>query len=155
MFVWKLLETHPAWPHEKRKAPVGAPKKGVSMFNFLRSSGSGGARVERIDPREAVAKAAKGEVVLIDVRDGMELRASGTAKGALHVPLATVKMKCDPSSPECLKELSVEKPVVLYCAMGGRSAGAAQMLVEMGYKHVYNLGGFGDWVSGGGAVVRV
>ncbi|WP_444451841.1 rhodanese-like domain-containing protein [Rhodobacter capsulatus] len=125
------------------------------MFNFLRSAVSGGARVQRIAPADAVAKAAKGEVVLIDVRDGMELRASGTAKGALHVPLATVKMKCDPSSPECLKELSLEKPVVLFCAAGGRSAGAAQMLVEMGYKEVYNLGGFGDWVSGGGAVVKV
>ncbi|PYF12826.1 rhodanese-related sulfurtransferase [Rhodobacter viridis] len=125
------------------------------MFNFLRSAVSGGAHVQRIAPADAVAKAAKGDVVLIDVRDGMELRASGTAKGALHVPLATVKMKCDPSSPECLKELSLEKPVVLFCAAGGRSAGAAQMLVEMGYKEVYNLGGFGDWVSGGGAVVRV
>ena len=125
------------------------------MFNFLRSAASGGARVQKIDRREAVAKAAAGEIVLIDVRDGMELRASGTAKGALHVPLAAVKMKCDPSSPECLKELSVDKPVVLFCAMGGRSAGAAQMLVEMGYKEVYNLGGFNDWVAGGGAVVRV
>jgi rhodanese-related sulfurtransferase len=124
------------------------------MFNFLRPSGKGGARVERIEPQLAVERAAKGELVVIDVRDGSELRASGKAKGALHVPLATVKMKCDPSSPECLKELSLDQPVALYCAMGGRSAGAGQMLVEMGYKQVFNIGGFNDWVAGGGAVER-
>lgn len=124
------------------------------MFNFLRPSGKGHARVERIDPREAVERAAKGEIVVIDVRDASELRASGKAKGAIHVPLPTVKMKCDPASPEVLKELSLDQPVALYCAMGGRSAGAGQMLVEMGYTHVYNIGGFSDWVAGGGAVER-
>ena len=125
------------------------------MFNFLRSAASGGARVQKIDRREAVAKAAAGEIVLIDVRDGMELRASGTAKGALHVPLAAIRMKCDPSSPECLKQLSVDKPVALYCASGARSAGAAQMLAQMGYKTVYNLGGLYDWHAAGGAIERV
>ncbi|SOC08846.1 rhodanese-like domain-containing protein [Rhodobacter maris] len=124
------------------------------MFNFLRPSGSGGASVERIDPREAVSKVAKGEIVLIDVREGMELRASGKAKGALHVPMAALKMKCDPSSPECLKELSLDKPVALYCASGARSQGAAQMLATMGYKHVYNIGGLHDWHAAGGLVVR-
>ena len=122
------------------------------MFNFLRPSGGG--KVERIDPREAVAKVAKGELVLIDVRDGMEVKASGKAKGAINVPLATIRMKCDPSSPECLKELSVEKPVALYCASGARSQGAAQMLAGMGYQHVYNLGGLYDWHAAGGQVVR-
>ena len=121
------------------------------MFNFLRPSG--GARVERIDPREAVSKVAKGEIVLLDVREGMEWR-HGHAKGALHVPLMALKMKCDPSSPERLKELSVDKPVALYCASGARSAGAAQMLAAMGYAHVYNLGGLYDWHAAGGPVVR-
>ncbi|MFD2174181.1 rhodanese-like domain-containing protein [Rhodobacter lacus] len=124
------------------------------MFNFLRPSGGGGGGVERIDPREAVSKVAKGEIVLIDVRDGMELRASGKAKGALHVPMAALKMKCDPSSPECLKELSLDKPVALYCASGARSQGAAQMLAAMGYKHVYNIGGLYDWHAAGGPVIR-
>lgn len=124
------------------------------MFNFLRPSGNGHGKVERIDPREAVAKVAKGEIVLIDVRDGMELRASGKAKGALHVPLMALKTKCDPSSPECLKELSVDKPVALYCASGARSQGAAQMLAAMGYQHVFNLGGLYDWHAAGGQVVR-
>ncbi len=124
------------------------------MFNFLRPSGQGNARVERIDPREAVGKVAKGEIVLLDVRDGMELRATGKAKGALHVPMMALRMKCDPSSPECLKEMSLDKPVAIYCATGARSQGAAQMLLGMGYKHVYNLGGLSHWHAAGGLVVR-
>ena len=122
------------------------------MLNFLRPSG--GARVERINPKDAIAKLAAGEVTVIDVRDAMELRASGKAKGALHVPLMALKMKCDPSSPECLPELSVGKPIVVYCASGARSQGAGQMLVQMGYQHVYNLGGLYDWHAAGGAVER-
>ncbi|MDF2142694.1 rhodanese-like domain-containing protein [Paenirhodobacter sp. CAU 1674] len=124
------------------------------MFNFLRPSAPGGARVERINPKDAVAKVAAGEITLIDVRDGMELRASGKAAGALHVPLMALKMKCDPASPECLKDLSLDKPVAVYCASGARSQGAGQMLLQMGYKTVYNLGGLYDWHAAGGAIER-
>ena len=122
------------------------------MFNFLRPSG--GAQVQRIDAKDAVAQVAAGELILIDVRDGMELRSSGKAAGALHVPLMSLKMKCDPSSPECLKQLALDKPVALYCASGGRSQGAAQMLAQMGYQKVYNLGGLYDWHAAGGAIER-
>ena len=127
------------------------------MFNFLRPSGPGGARVERMDARDAVAKAGAGEIVLIDVRDANELRASGKAKGALHVPLMSFKMKCDPSSPECLPELKAAqgagKPVVLYCASGARSQSAGQMLVQLGYAPVFNIGGLYDWHAAGGALI--
>ncbi len=131
--------------------------KGLEMFNFLRPSGPAGARVERLDAREAVAKTAAGEIVLIDVRDGNELRASGKAKGALHVPLMSLKMKCDPASPECLPELKAAqaagKPIAVYCASGARSQGAGQMLLQMGYGPVYNIGGLYDWHAAGGALV--
>ncbi|MEX1661720.1 rhodanese-like domain-containing protein [Thioclava sp. 15-R06ZXC-3] len=124
------------------------------MFNFLRPSGAKGGHVEKIDPKSAVAKAKAGELVVIDVREGMEVKSSGKAKGALHIPLATLKMKCDPSSPEKLPELDLSKPVALYCASGARSAGAAQMLAQMGYETVYNIGGLYDWHAAGGEVVR-
>ena len=121
------------------------------MLSFLRP---GGSSVSRIAAKDAIARAAKGELLVIDIRDGSEIAASGKAKGALHVPLAAFKMRCDPSSPECLAELSLEKPVALYCASGGRSQMAAQMLRDLGYAEVYNIGGLGDWISAGGAVER-
>ncbi|MFP1646014.1 rhodanese-like domain-containing protein [Pontitalea aquivivens] len=125
--------------------------KGFDMLNFLRPSF---ARTDRIAPQEAVRQVAAGDMTLIDVREVAELRASGKAAGALHVPLMALRMKCDPASPECLPGLSVDKPVALYCASGGRSAGAAQMLAQMGYKTVYNLGGLHDWHAAGGAIER-
>lgn len=124
------------------------------MLNFLRPSATAGNRVGRIAPKDAVRMAGAGELVVIDVRDGNELRASGKAAGALHVPLMALRMKCDPASPECLPDLARDKPIALYCASGARSAGAAQMLLQLGYTTVYNLGGLYDWHAGGGAVER-
>ncbi|OOY21245.1 sulfurtransferase [Thioclava sp. DLFJ5-1] len=122
------------------------------MLNFLRPSGGG--RVEKISAKDAVAKAKAGELTVVDVREGMEVKSSGKAKGALHIPLATIRMKADPSSPEKHPELDTSKPVALYCASGARSAGAAQMLAQLGYEHVYNIGGLGDWHAGGGEIER-
>jgi len=124
------------------------------MFGFLRPGGSSGARVERMAARDAIAKVNAGEMVLIDVREAMELRSTGRAQGALHVPLAALRMKCDPSSPECLKEFKQGKPIGIYCASGARSSGAGQMLLQLGHTQVYNLGGFYEWQSSGGKVVR-
>lgn len=121
------------------------------MLSFLRSGRSSPARLA---PAEAVARASRGELVVIDVRDGGEIAASGKARGALHVPLAAFRMRCDPKSPECLPELSVDRPVALYCASGGRSQMAAQMLAGLGYREVYNIGGLHDWLAGGGGVER-
>lgn len=120
------------------------------MLSFLKSSGP---RVQPIAPADAIARAARGEVTLIDVRDHSELRASGKAKGALNIPLAAFASKADPRHPEHLPALSVEKPVVIYCASGARSSMAGQMLLKFGYVQVYNLGGFGQWCAAGGAVV--
>lgn len=121
------------------------------MFGFLRPSGP---QPRAIAPQDAVARAARGELVVIDVRDTGELRASGKAKGALHVPLMVLRMKLDPASPECLPGLTPDTPIALYCASGGRSQGAAQMLIALGYAEVYNLGGLMHWQAGGGAIER-
>ncbi|MBK5947433.1 sulfurtransferase [Rhodobacter veldkampii DSM 11550] len=124
------------------------------MFSFLRASRSGSAHVERIDPKEAVRRAMSGEVVLLDVRDANELRATGRAAGAVHVPMMALRMKCDPSSPECLPEFKTGKPIVVYCATGARSQGAGQMLLTMGHGPVFNLGGLMHWQAAGGAITR-
>ncbi|AMY69089.1 rhodanese-like domain-containing protein [Frigidibacter mobilis] len=124
------------------------------MFSFLRPSATPGPRVQPIAGAEAVARAKAGEITVIDVRERSELATSGKARGALHVPLAVFRMKCDPASPECLPELDPARPVALYCASGARSQAAGQMLLQMGYGSVYNIGGLGHWVAGGGAVER-
>ncbi|WP_417242461.1 rhodanese-like domain-containing protein [Celeribacter sp.] len=104
---------------------------------------------------EVKAGMASGEIVLVDVRDAMELRGSGKAKGAINVPLMALQMKTNPSSPECLPEFKQGKRIVLYCASGARSSGAARMLRQFGHESVDNLGGLRDWANGGGEIVRV
>lgn len=123
------------------------------MFGFLNPL-SRGAGAARLDPKEAVAMAGRGELTVIDVRDISEVKSSGKAKGALHVPLMMLATRCDPQSPECLAQLSVDRPVALYCASGARSQMAAGMLARFGYTQVHNLGGLYDWQAAGGQVER-
>lgn len=121
------------------------------MFNFLKSSGP---KVQPIAPADAVARAAKGALVVIDVRDMGELRASGKAKGALHVPLSVFQHRMNPQSGELPAGITPETPICLYCASGGRSGMAGDVLLRLGYTNVFNLGGLGHWQAGGGAIEK-
>ena len=119
------------------------------MFNFLRSRPT-----QAMPSAEEIAKAvASDQMYLIDVRDLGELRQTGKAKGALHIPLSLVAVKADPKAPDAV--IAPGKPVAVYCAAGGRSGMAAQVLTRLGYEPVWNIGGFGDWVRAGGQVEKV
>ena len=53
-----------------------------------------------------------------------------------------------------VEKLDKNKPVLIYCASGGRSAKAMAKLQKMGFTEVYNLlGGMNAWKSGGNDVV--
>ena len=121
------------------------------MLSFLKPRG---AAVGRISAADAIQKAAAGEITLIDVRDAGEIRASGKAKGALHIPMSRLAMVTDPKSPDFDKRLKTDKPVVLYCASGARSQMRGQRMAGLGYARVFNLGGFRDWASAGGPGAR-
>ncbi len=123
------------------------------MFQMLRSAMTPAAPANRVTVQDAIAKSKTDEVVVIDVRDISEIKASGMADGAVHVPLATLSMKANPSSPECLEVFKSGKPVAVYCAAGGRAGMAAQTLQRFGYE-AHNIGGFGHWVQAGGPVRR-
>ena len=112
------------------------------------------AAVPTITPEETAALIAGGKAVVVDVRDGTEVLASGKVKGARHVPRGLLEFKADPESPMYDPALQREKTIVLYCASGGRSALAGKTLKDMGYSDVRNLGGFQDWVTSGGAVEK-
>jgi rhodanese-related sulfurtransferase len=103
---------------------------------------------------EAIRQAGDGTLTLIDVREAAEVNASGKAKGAIHIPLMLIQMQADPRSPECRSDLSLEKPIGVYCASGARSQMALQALKACGYQSVHNLGGLRDWVAAGGEVTR-
>ena len=79
------------------------------------------AAVPRISGAEAQAMVAAG-AVLIDIRDGLELQASGKAVGSLHIPRGLLEFRADPASSSHEAQLRPDRPVVLHCAAGGRAA---------------------------------
>jgi rhodanese-related sulfurtransferase len=108
--------------------------------------------VPRITPAQARDLIAKGDAVVIDVRDGLEVQQSGKVAGAIHVSRGMLEFRADPASPYHDKNFDKSKTLIVYCASGGRSALSGQTLKEMGYDRVYNLGAFKDWAEAGGAV---
>ena len=107
--------------------------------------------VEKIDAAQAQEMAADG-ALLLDIRDGLELTKTGKAKGSVHVSRGLLEFAADPDMPTHNAEFRKDRPVVLFCASGGRAFLAGKLLKDMGYSEVYNLGGFKDWVEAGGAV---
>ena len=112
------------------------------------------AAVPKITATEAREKIAKGNTLLLDIRDGTEVQASGKAAGAVHVSRGLLEFRADPDSPTHDKNFSREKVVLIYCASGGRASLAGKLLKDMGYSEVYNIGGFKDWCECGGSVEK-
>ena len=97
----------------------------------------------------------KGEVTLVDVRDIRELWKEGTIKGSKHIPRGMLEFWLDPESSyyqeNKIKDL---KKMVLFCALGFRSALATKALTDMGFKNVANAsGGFNALKNAGLEVV--
>ena len=100
--------------------------------------------VTTIEPKEAKTLLELDNHLLIDIRDIRELWKSGTIKGARHIPRGMLEFWLDPESTyyqsNKIKEI---KKMVLFCALGWRSALATKSLVEMGFKNVAHVeGGF-------------
>ena len=112
------------------------------------------AAVPKITPAQAKEIIAKGDALVVDVRDAPEVQASGKVAGAVHVSRGMLEFRADPDLPSHDKNFSKDKTVILYCGSGGRSALAGKMLKDLGYERVFNLGGFKDWADSGGAVEK-
>jgi rhodanese-related sulfurtransferase len=110
--------------------------------------------VPKITAAQAQEIIAKGNALVVDVRDGPEVEQSGKIAGALHIPRGMLEFRADPESPYHDQHFAKDKTVILYCGSGGRAALGGQALTELGYAEVYNLGGFKDWVEGGGPVEK-
>jgi rhodanese-related sulfurtransferase len=110
------------------------------------------AAVPRITPDAARSMIAKGDVLIVDVREPPELEASGKVAGAVNVPRGMLEFRADPNSPYHDAHFDKGKTVILYCASGARSALGGKLLKDMGYDKVFNLGGFQDWAAAGGEV---
>ena len=98
---------------------------------------------------------AKGNALVLDVRDAPELEKTGKIAGAVHHSRGMLEFRADPKiSPYFDRNFSKDKVIIVYCASGGRSALAGKLLKDMGYDQVHNLGAFKDWAENGGAIEK-
>ena len=99
--------------------------------------------VKTIDSEEAkrfISEHEEGVYTLLDVRQPAEYEIEHIP-GARLVPLPGLK--------DGLAVLDKMKPLLVYCAIGGRSLAAAQLLSGLGFNEVYNLqGGIKAWQGG-------
>ena len=100
--------------------------------------------IETLKVEEVKKLAENKEITLIDVRDIRELWKEGTIENSKHIPRGMLEFWLDPESSyykaNKIKDL---KKMVLFCALGMRSALAAKSLVDMGFKNVAHVdGGF-------------
>ena len=80
-------------------------------------------------------------VQLIDVRSSSEFK-QGAIEGSRNIPFIDIM--------EGRHTLSKDAPIILVCSIGGRSYAAGQILLEKGYRKVYNLdGGIDSWQKAG------
>ena len=81
-------------------------------------------------------------IQLVDLRTPGELETTGKIAGALHINYNS------PDFQSQITKLDKEKPILIYCASGGRSGRALPQLSEMGFKKVYEYsGGMNDWLA--------
>ena len=107
------------------------------------------AAVPRVPPAEARALMDRADVLIVDVRDPSEVRASGKVKGAVNVSRGMLEFRADPDSPYHDPAFQKDKTVLVYCASGGRSALVGKTLKDFGYATVYNVGGFKELADAG------
>lgn len=73
-------------------------------------------------------------VTLVDVRETFEKDIADLPDhGQIHIPLGEF--------PHRIHELDRDRPIVVYCRTGNRSAWAAQFLQSRGFEAVWNLSG--------------
>lgn len=91
----------------------------------------------RAPAARVAAKIAAGATVL-DVRSEAEFQ-GGAYRGAINIPLQQLSAR--------LTRVPRDRPVVVYCASGARSAMAVRLLKKAGYADVSNAGGLHHLVA--------
>ena len=110
--------------------------------------------IETISADTAKKLVEKKEITLIDVRDIRELWKEGTIENSVHIPRGMLEFWLDPNSAYYQQNKIKEvKKMVLYCALGFRSALATKSLVDMGFKNVAHVDGGFDALKGAGLKV--
>ncbi len=100
--------------------------------------------IPQMTPREVARRMATGDVAVLDVRGQSEWTA-GHVPGVSNIPAGYIA--------DDIASLPTDRPLVLHCQSGGRSAIAASVLRARGMANVFNMsGGFAAWSAQGNPV---
>jgi rhodanese-related sulfurtransferase len=114
------------------------------LWPFVRGATGG----PSVNPGQATQLINREDALVVDVRDPGEFGA-GHILGARNVPLSRINA----DGAEVAKKK--DRPVIVYCDTGNRSAKAAAALRSQGFVKVVNLsGGLGAWQQAGLPVER-
>jgi rhodanese-related sulfurtransferase len=95
--------------------------------------------IPEIDQNTFAGRLADGAYV-VDVREAREYR-PGHVPGAVNVPLSILPVR--------IHEVPKDRPVLVICQAGGRSAQATQLMRSLGIEAYSVAGGTGAWVESG------
>jgi rhodanese-related sulfurtransferase len=111
----------------------------VAACSSLSNNAFGQVINKKVEKAEFSKLMKKSGVQLIDVRTSREF-SNGFITGAKNIDYN------GDSFEKQIKKLDKNKPVLVYCAAGGRSENAAELLKEWGFREVYDLiGGYNGW----------
>ena len=111
----------------------------VSAFNFSCKEESSEGSIKIVTAEEMKELSQLDNVQLVDVRTPEEY-AEGHIEGFQNINFLSETFQED------IEKLDKNKPVIVYCKSGGRSAKSAQLLKEKGFVKIYDLeGGIEQW----------
>lgn len=118
----------------------------TAVVTAWRDAGRHLGTIATLEPAALAPRLAAGDVTLVDVRNRSEWE-SGHLPHALHIPLGHLAAR--------LAEIPRDRPIVVQCQSGARSAIAASHLQRLGVVDVHDLlGGFQRWSAERREVVR-
>ncbi len=122
--------------------------------NFGERVQAGQANVTLLNISEAKAAIdAADQKLIIDVRDGGDLAATGVIPGTTHMSLGSLFYKADQTMPEGVRDARLEdknQTIFVTCALGGQASIAAGVLNDYGYTNVSIIdGGIVGWKDAG------
>jgi len=110
------------------------------MLNYACSAGSGYTNITPVEAKEMIASGHE-KLLVLDVRTQGEYNGPyGHIKGAKLIPINMIQNR--------LGELEEYRnlPVIVYCAVGGRSSKVSSFLSSQGFAKVHNMmGGMIEW----------
>ncbi|AYH42802.1 rhodanese-like domain-containing protein [Azoarcus sp. DN11] len=125
-------------------AALAAASGAWLLFDFARSQGD----KSQLSPVEATLLINREDAQVLDIREQSEF-AGGHIPNARHVPLGELERRSGDL------EKFKDRPIILCCATGNRSAAALATLRKAGFEKLFNLrGGIAEWEKAGQPLSR-